>query len=269
MIKIEYLLGVALLLSTGIGRSQDRVIYTAGKKQELLAPAASFAIEDENIALLDALKKAGWDPSLPIGKVPGELEFISFTPMTMATLGRSEKVLRWLIQEGKVSLDNRDAFLERAIDRISSKEDLDERDLNEVNAVMRLLERDVKPQFTEAMDELACNAVSKFGNGRYRLIQVNGAAPAGEWLKFDESFSRFQKLANARTEERLDKTSGVEDSPEDAEPKPLRVTWEETDDGGFRFLVADANTDWGGGTSGVIYFKHGYWLTKDRKSFDG
>lgn len=263
--------------------TETRTGYTAGNKQELLSPAAAYAIEVQDISLLESLRSAGWNPSLPLGRMPDSPYNVKSTPLTLATLCEKEKSLAWLVYTCKVPPETRDNSGMRGIDWATFDVGVEERDVfgkeRTINvAIVNLLKREVQPIENEALTELAYN-ISRKSGGRMRLYSVNGEKPGASWKGFDELLKVAQaeeKLRNIPVESRQENTKTEtalknQDSSEAQEESidDLVVEWTRVDETTYKFDFSTSRQAMsGGGMSGRIYFKYGYWLSKIEKAWD-
>ncbi len=250
------LLGLRLIIP---GLSAEREVFNAGKKQELLSSAAAYALEAEDTQLLDALKKAGWNPSKNLGQMPDQDVYFKFSPLTFSTLLGAEGSVRWLLESCGLSLDSRDGFLERPIDVLIQRQMSDDAlalDKKEVEVFLRLLERNTKPEEAGALEELAFRVIDKWGHASYSIKSLNDAPPLDMWKQFEKTLEGTAALKDRGAAKKRPDTT-------------LRVTWHKLAGDEYQFSVSSGEGEWGGGgVSGVIYHRYGYWLTKDEKYWD-
>lgn len=241
--------------------SQARDLYNAGKKQELLAPAAAYALEEQDIQLLESLKKANWDASLIMGQMPADGIFYPYTPLTYSALLLSSKSLSWLIYKCDLSLEDRDGNLRRAIDVIL------ERDPTLYGEVLNVVKRDMEPVEADALEELASNVYGKFSNSKNKLATVNGESPGKLWKNFDAHLQKMEFILSQRRTLEQRGRGGYGNNVVKA--KNLHVKWKSIGEHIYEYTIVSSTGDWGsGGISGKIYFRYGYWLTKDQESWD-
>ncbi len=255
-------LGLGLIIP---GISSEREVFNAGKKQELLSSTAAYALEAEDVQLLDALKKAGWDPSKKLGQMPDQDLYLNYTPLTFSTLVGAQGGVRWLLESCGLSPDSRDGNLDRPIDVLlrdaNRTNDAFSPTEDEINKLLPLLERKSQPKEEQAIEETCVSVVGKFGSAHYTLQSVNGAPAPDLWRQYGKDLEKIYAL-----EERSQEDVGEERK----QPKnvTLKVRWDKVAVDEYRFSVSSGDNGWGGGVSGVIYHKYGYWLTKGIKYWD-
>lgn len=250
------LLGLGLIIPV---LSVEREVFNAGKKQELLSSAAAYALEAEDIQLLNALKKAGWDTSKNLGQMPDQDVCLKFTALTFSTLIGAEGSVRWLLESCGLSPDSRDGNLRRPIDVLIERQisnDALSITKDDFEVFLQLLQRKNQAEESGALEELTCSVIGKFGQAQYSIKSINNAPPPDEWQQFEKTLETTKALADPATDERRPVVK-------------LQVKWDKVAVDEYRFSVSSGNDGWGGGVGGVIYHKHGYWLTKDTKYWDG
>lgn len=267
MISNQILVCGMIALMSGVSLSQDRVMYNAGSKQDLLSPAAAYAIEEGDVEMLNLLKRAGWDASKSQGYMPNGL-YHRFTPITYAALLRNEKSIAWLVSDGGILPNSRDGNLQRAIDIIVDRKGWQgevDQDFN-----LNIISLDVPAKESDALEELTSKIVPKFGLGNYTLKKVNNELPGkrfemlGRHLSAMKLLHSDQKALQGKRDLELGTESKV--APKDIN---IYIKWNKVDHESYEFSVVDSDGGLsGGGVSGIIYFMHGYWLTKDLKVWD-
>lgn len=255
-------LGLGLIIP---GISSGREVFNAGKKQELLSTTAAYALEAEDVQLLDALKKAGWDPTKKLGQMPDQDLYLKCTPLTFSTLVGAEGGVRWLLESCGLSPYSRDGNLDRPIDVLlrdaNRTKDAFSPTEDEIKKLLPLLERKSQPEEEQAIEETCVSVVGKFGSAHYTLQSVNGAPAPELWRQYGKSLEKTYALED-RSEENV--------GEEKKQPKnvSLKVRWDKISPGEYRFSFSKDDHGWGGGVSGTVYHKYGYWLTKDVKNWD-
>ena len=239
--------------------SSEREVFNAGKKQELLSASAAYALEAEDIQMLRALKKAGWDASKQLGQMPDQDLHLKLTPLTFSTLLGAEESVRWLLETCGLSRDSRDGNLDRPIDvlvLIQTPGYGFAPDKKKIEGLQQLLHRETQPEEAGAMEELTGSVISKFGKAQHSIKSVNDAPPSDTWKQLEKALEQTSDLEDREQE---NKREGV----------ILRVKWDQIAKDEYRFSVVSGGEEWGGGgVSGVIYHKFGYWMTKDVKYWD-
>lgn len=248
-------LGLVLIIP---GLSSEREVFNAGKKQELLSSAAAYALEAEDVQLLNALKKAGWDPSEKLGQMPDQDLYLRYTPLTFATLVGAEGGVRWLLESCGLSPNSRDGDLNRPIDvlmRGQIHNDDFSPDKKEIEVLLTLLQLKTQPEEAGALEELTRSVIRKFGQAQYSIKSLNDAPPIDLWQQFEKTLETTAALEGRVTDKKRPVVI-------------LKVKWDKVAVDEYRFSVSSGDDGWGGGVGGVIYHKHGYWLTKDEKFWD-
>lgn len=231
-----------------------------GERQDLLSPAAAYAIEKGDLRLLKSLRTAGWDPSLP-------MRFHVITrdriPLTYAAEFGQLEITRWLIETCGISPGARDGSNDRAIEATM---DFERQEIDEsCTKVVEYLKRDGQPTEAGAIRELACSFPWP---GRFN-ITINRAPPDKEFT----SFPKWLKEEALRSEryhsyvlefDKLGKDAQANEVPQSDEPRKLEVDWEKVNDREYQFLIATES----GGSNGVIRFRFGYWITTVKESWD-
>ena len=253
--------------------AEERTNYAAGIKHDLLSAAAAYAIEEDDILLLKQLRSSGWNPNLILGRMPGQNNSLRYTPLTFAALCEAKKSIAWLLDTCKVSLDARDSYNERAIDVAIGKK------LRDDHPIFNLLKRDLQRKEKDALAELACLICDK-SLDPMKLHHVNGGMPGTLWDQFDELLVKVRAetvlqneepaglipdKSNPEARQKKNDTSGAKAS----EPDNLNIQWNQIgeDTYEFKFSTSDQPMS-GGGMSGRIYFKFGYWLCEIKKTWD-
>lgn len=229
--------------------AEERGVLNAGKRQDLLAPAAAMALEEENIKLLGTLKDSGWNPALVLGAMPDKDIEIECNPLTYACLLNKVKSLDWLVRQCGLSLDSRDGNLHRPIDILLE---------NEVNSkdALLLIGRKGAPKESDALEELACVVIRKFGSA-CDLELVNGSKPDGVWNGFDASMAKIAAIV-------ADDTKGQAPS----KPVPISIEWKKINEHHYEFSIGRSSNSWGAGARGEMDLKYGFWVLKNVKFFD-
>ena len=244
--------------------------YEGYDKQELLSGSALVALRDQNTQLLEALKANGWDSSIPLGRMP-DGEIISTTPATYSALCGLEKSLSWLLgTNGKCRLE-RDGYFRRPIDLAIEQlseglEDYPE-DVIKHEAIIKMLERDGKPVESEAIEELARYASSKFGgSASLKVHLVNGKVPGESWKNFDSYVAQLSALRESVDSEKKEPVA----DPEKVRTTKLNFDWKLVDEKTYRFVISENSDDgWGGGgVKGDLRIKHGYWIAENVSFWD-
>ncbi|WP_411825490.1 hypothetical protein [Luteolibacter sp. AS25] len=243
--------------------------FTAGDRQELLSPTAALAIEEQDIQLLEHLHPAGWNPSAPLGRMPDPRNNMKLTPLTLAVTGGKERSLHWLLNTCKVSAEARDLYGMRGIDWMTSEIEFGDDDSSPDLAIVNLLKRDARPVEKDALSQLIHNISQKSGHAM-RLHSVNDEKPGAIWDNFEEALSMEQ-----REERERNAPNDSEDTDQNLEEKTtkavddLTIQWTRIDDNAFKFsFTTSSHAMSGGGMSGHIYIKYGYWLSSVENSWD-
>jgi len=251
--KITTLLVILQVFISLCGSAGEKSVYSAGLKQELLSPDAALAIEGQDIDLLERILAAGWDPTLPLGRMPDPNNRIKYTPLTFSTVNRAEKSMAWLLTTCKVSLDAMDIYQRRAIDvAIDSK-------VPDDHAVINLLKRDIPANESDALAELAYKINWKSGR-RMKLQNVNDKKPDALWRKFDERILRIQinvqqmnTLISGSDAPEVEQTKLAAMETNTEEVDNLNIKWKRIDETTYKFsfITSDKSMS-GGGMSGLI-----------------
>jgi hypothetical protein len=230
---------------------------TQARNQNRLAVAASFAIESNNVELLMALKKSGWDPSLILGKTLDEFDN-RMTPLNHAVLFGAVKSLSWLLESCELDKESRDEYYRRPIDILMdvqsdprSQELFEE---NEIPSMLKILQRENDPLETDAIKEISFSVFPKFGPSQYSITSVNDEPAQDIW-------NHFVLQLNQLSMEHPDKQDEL---PEHR----LLIRWEKAGDTEYQFHISHDNHGWGGGVSGKIRHEFGYWIPRDLQFWD-
>jgi len=105
-----FVAGVSLLLShvTADGEDAKEKRLRSGLRHNLLSPAVAYAIETNDIQMLEMFGNRNWDFSMDLSVPDGAQHTIweGRPPLWYAIFLRSAKSVEWLLKFGKVSVDD-------------------------------------------------------------------------------------------------------------------------------------------------------------------
>ena len=105
-----FVAGVSLLLLhvTADGEDVKERSLRSGAVDNLLSPAVAYAIETNDIQMLEMLGKRNWDFSKDLSAPDGvpHVMWVEQSPLWYAVFLRSKKAVEWLMEFGKVSIDD-------------------------------------------------------------------------------------------------------------------------------------------------------------------
>jgi len=262
------LLILPIFFASIIMGQQEEVDFASGSSAVILSSAAALSIERDDIDLLIALQKAGWNNHQVLR---GGKTFLwhERSPLHWAVLMRSELAVKWLLQEGANRFE-KDKFGALPIEYIL------EPILPHEKRICELLAVDSDHNEKLALNVLRNTVKRKIGiTDMVVFIKVEGEPANKEWLGcfrglvdsvYDSNFMEIGEWYEAEK----DRQSSYRHTKTNKLGLLLDVTkWEKKSKNKYLFSFnCSSGTLSGGGMSGKIVNYYGYWIAVVEKSWD-